>query len=479
MAVREEHGNIATLSWGLFLLLALFAVFVAAGLPLEPILLLGFVLALAFSFRYIYLAMLLGIAFMPFLGVMVSIPTGALSLGERAFGGSIDISLGECILFLVGIAWGCKLLVQWWRRRDKSWQPRLPLVQTYILVFFAHLISAFSPLDPDPVLVAKYAIRPVLFDYLAFILLPVNLLRSKRRYIAALGTLVGVGVFAALDGFVSIFFPANPGDVIGRVHPLALFGIDALGENYNELADFLVFTVPFTLALAGLVKQPRTRRLLHAAAAFQFFIGLLTFTRTIWIAFALEAVFLCATVWRDAVKRHLSKLFLLGVLLLPLAIGMAAYSVSQTAQSSNSTRLMLTEIALELYASSPWIGAGAGTFLDRVGSTRVFLIEYGDPLDSHGFIQKLLAETGTVGILAMACLICQLAWILWKAKADIHGEMQRVYALLIAGAFGAFIYQCFNTDYWTGKLWLPVGFLLAGLNLLRLKNLPVESGEND
>ncbi|MFZ2803636.1 MAG: O-antigen ligase family protein [Patescibacteria group bacterium] len=476
MPAKEEHRNIATLTWGLFLLLALSAVFVAVGIPLGPVLLLSVVLILAFSFRYIYLTLYLGIAMMPFLGIMVSIPTGSLAIGARAFGGSIDISLGECILFFVAIAWGCKLLIQWYRRRDQSWRPRLPLIGTYLLVFAAHLVSAFSPLEPDPILVVKYAFRPVLYDYLAFIVLPVNLLRSRKRYVAALGVLVAVGVFAALNGLVSIFFPVG-GGLVGRVHPLPIFGVDALGENWNELADLLVFTVPFTLALAGLVKKPQTKRLLQYAAAFQFFIALLTFARTIWIAFALQALFLCFTVWREAFKRHLSMLLVLGVVLLPLGISMAAYSVSQTAEDSNSTRLMLTGIALELYASSPWVGAGAGTFLSNVGSTQVFLIEYGDPLDSHGFVQKLLAETGTVGIVAMGLFLAQLSWLLWKGREHIRGEALTVYALLISGTFGAFIYQCFNTDYWTGKLWLPVGLLLAGMNVLRISQTK-ETGQN-
>jgi hypothetical protein len=469
MAHTEEHGSLKALSWGVFLILALSAVFVAAGFPYQPILVLGCVCALAFSVRYIYLALYAGIALAPFIGMRVVIPTGSLSF-SGAVNGSIDVSLGEVVLFFVLLAWCCRLLVQWWHRRDQQWRPRLPLIQSYLLLFIAHLASAFSPLQPDPALVVKYSLRPVLFDYLAFIALPVNLLRSRRRYCAALSVLVGVGVLSALDGLVSVFFPANSGAVLGRAYPLPILGVSAIGENYNELAELLVFTVPFTLALAGLVKNPRSKRLLQAAAAFQFFVGLLTFTRTIWIVFACQLAFMALTVWRDALKKYLSTLLVIGVLLLPLGIGMAAYSVSQTAQSSNSTRLMLSEIAFELYQSSPWVGAGAGTFLDRVGSTQVFLIEYGDPLDSHGFIQKLMAETGTFGLIAISIVLIQLGWMLWRARTEIHGEMRTVYVLLISGVGGAFLYQCFNTDYWTAKLWLPFGFLLAGMNLLCAKN---------
>jgi hypothetical protein len=40
-------------------------------------------------------------------------------------------------------------------------------------------------------------------------------------------------------------------------------------------------------------------------------------------------------------------------------------------------------------------------------------------------------------------------------------QARRVYHLLVAGALGAFVYQIFNTDYWTGKMWLPIGLMLA------------------
>jgi hypothetical protein len=313
----------------------------------------------------------------------------------------------------------------------------------------------------------KYALHPVLFDYLAFVALPVNLIRSRRRLVPALAGLSAVGFLAAFDGLVSIFFPSS-GGFFGRAHPLPIFGVSALGENHNELAEILVATTMFTLALAELVKHEPTRRLLRAAALFQCAIGLLTFTRTAWIVFGLQAVFLVATEWRATIKKHLSTVCVVLALLFPLGVAMAAYSVSQTAQSSNSTRLMLTQIATQLYLSSPWVGSGAGTFLERVGSTQVFLLEYGDPLDSHGFIQKVAAEAGTFGLIALFLVCLQIGLILWRGRrAIVVSTWRRAYVLLVAAAGGAFIYQLFNTDYWTGKLWLPVGIALAAVQALK------------
>ncbi len=466
-SLRLRFGDPATLSWGLMLSLMAFAIAVAAGFSAAPILVLLIALAVALAFRYTYAAFYLSIFLTPFLGIVVSIPTGDLAFGARAFGGSIDVSLAEVVFFCVIAAWALKLLFLWWRRRDQNWKPRWPLLAAYIPLVGAHAASMFSVLEPDPYLVMKFTLRPVLFDYIAFIALPVNLLRSRRRLVVALGAFAAVGTIAALNGLVAMFFPGADG-FLSRAHPLDIFGVPALGENHNELAELLVATTPFTLALSRLVKSPQAQRLFMGSAVFQGIIGILTFTRTIWIVFMLEAVFMVWTAWREAARRHLSSIVLGAVVLLPLAIGMVFYSLSTTAQGSNSTRLMLSQIAFEVFQSSPLFGGGAGTFLPRIGSTQVFLLEYGTPLDSHGFIQKLAAETGMLGLVAFLVLLVWAVHHSCRVFAAIHSTSLREVALLfMTGAGGVFVYELFNTSYWNGKMWLPLGLLIAGLAVLQ------------
>lgn len=461
-----------SLSLGLFLLVALFSIFAASDLVSGPIVFLLGVIGLIFAYRYIYMAFALSVFLTPLLGLMVSISTGNLLIGERAFGGSIDVSVAEIVLFFVIAAWGLKLIWLWRIRRDQNWKPHLPLLGAWLVLVGAHLLSVFSPLAPDPLPTVKFSLRPVLFDYLAFIALPVNLIRSRKRLRSALMMCAAVGMLCAATGLVGMFVP-EAGSSIGRAHPLPIFGISMLiGENHNELADLMVLTVPLTFAAAFLMADGRMRRSVIAAGVFQFAIGLFTFTRTAWIVFALEAALLFATVWRHKIQKYVSTIAVAAVILFPLALGMVAYSVSSTAQSSNSTRLMLTQIAFEVFTSSPWFGGGAGTFLDRVGSTRVFTIEYGAPLDSHGLIQKIAAETGIIGLLALCLIVFQAVRLLLRGLKWMHAEADReIYILLLTAAGGSFAYQLFNTDYWTGKLWLPLGIALAGRLVLAQKSV--------
>lgn len=458
----------SSLPWGLFICAILIAVFIAAGVPMAPIVLLGGIVAIFFSYQYIYAAFGLAVALTPFLGITVSIPTGELLFGKRAFGGAIDVSLAEAVCFAVLAAWAFKLFFLWSKRRDQQWRPSLPLAESYLCLVLAHIASGLSPLLPDPVLVAKYAMRPILFDYLAFVALPVNLIKSRTRLMSVLATLSVIGTLAAANGFVAMFFSGE--GFISRAHPMPIFGVSALGENHNSLGDFMVVTVPFSLALAELVRDVRQRRLLYFASAFMFVIGLFTFSRSTWLVFILQGMFMCLSEFREKIKQYIPQILTVGVLAIPLVLGMSYFAfASQTAKSSNSTRIVLAEIAQNLFLSSPWLGAGAGSFVDRVGSTNLFVIEFGAPLDSHGFIQKVAAEAGVVGLVALGAVAIHLLAILFTAEKRFRkGMAHRAFLLLISGACGVVFYQIFDTDYWTGKMWLPIGILLASIPILEL-----------
>jgi len=462
----EVPQQAASFTFSAFLILALVAVFIAFGVPMAPILALGGIVVFAFAFRFTEAFLYLAIFLTPLTGLRLVIPSGGLQLITSAFSDTLDIPIAEGVFIILLAVWAVKVFLYWRRRNDRQWQPEFPIWSSYAVFVFAHAVSAFSPLMPDASVVLKYAARPVLFDYLAFVALPVNLIRSRRRLVNALWMIAGIGTLAALNGLLSIFF--TPGAFLSAAQPLSVFGLSALGENHNELAEVLVFTAPATLALSRLITVSRIRRVLEGLAVFQALICLLTFTRTGWIVLGLEIVVLCATIWREAVKKQIRAVLIIVLLMVPLGAAMAVYSVSQTAVSSNSTRLMLSEIAYDLFLSSPVFGAGAGTFADRVGSTQVFLIEYGIPLDSHGFLQKIMAETGIIGLLALCFVAFQLFRVAVSGIRSIRTTpYYAAYMMIGVGALGAIGYQLFNTGYWTGKMWLPIGIFLAATQVLK------------
>lgn len=462
----SQSNNWRILTWGIFLILFLGSLLVAFGFPIGPITLAAAVLGLVFCYRYTYFSFYVGILLVMLLGITVSLSTGDLAIGQRAFGGSIDIFFGEIILWFVLVVWAVKVLLLWYKRRDTNWRPVLPLLAPFAALAAAHAISAFSSYGPDPVLVFKFVLRPVIFCYVAYIALPVNLIRSKRRLRAILGILTFVGLVAAANGLLSMASVEAVGSFVRRAHPIAIFGINPLGDNHNLLAELLLITAPASLALGALSKFPKARRFLYGAAALQALVALLTFARTAWIVFVLQLLCLSVTVWRHALRKHLTDLAAVILIMMPLVIYQIKFSFSNVAQNSNSARWMLTEIAWYSFLEHPLIGGGANTFIWRVGNARVFAQEFGDSLDAHGFAQKLMTETGSLGMLAYAYLLFSGVRHAIRGLRGLDEAVRLPAYSLAVAAGGAVIYQFFNTAYWTAHLWLPMGLLFAGLSVL-------------
>lgn len=476
----SAENDLLTLTWGLFLLLVLGVVLIGLGAPLTPILILGFICAILFAFRYIYLSFYVAIALSVFLGVMFSLPSGGLLLGQQAFGGAVDVYAVEIAMFVVLAAWALRLLFYWYGRHDVNWRPRLPIIGPYLALFAAHLASMFSNALPSKIFTVQYSLRPVLLDYLAFVALPASLIRSRRRLVGALAAMVAVGLFAAATGFIAVFFSGSSATLLSRAHPLPIFGMDVLGENHNELAEVMVYTSMFAWALSLLSKNRRTKRLLGFAAVFQTLVGFLTFTRTFWIVFVVQVAYLLTTEWRASFRRYSAQVLLALIMLVPFGVGIIIYLGSYSAASSNITRLMMSEIAWNYFINNPIFGVGAGTFINRIGQVWTFAIEFGAPLDSHGYLQKIATETGVLGLAALAAVVIALARLVKRTVLLIRVEQaRRIYHLLVAGALGAFVYQLFNTDYWTGKLWLPIGLMLAAGYVLGQENQSERSADEE
>jgi O-antigen ligase len=445
--------------WGLFLVAFVAVCFVAMGMPTTITFVLATILVFLLAWRAPYLLFYASLVGAPMLAALLSIPLGNFQFGEYAFGGSIDLPLGELVAILALIAWAFRLFI-WQHRRHHEWKPWLPLGFAFTLLIGAHLLSLFSLADPDKLLVIKYALRPVLFVYLASIALPVNFLQSMKRLRHALAILVVVGLVFAVDGFLSLFF-SGPGWHL--VEPMPWFGVYLIGNNHNALAEWLVFIAPASLALATIARSPRTRAFAILAAIWMTGVTLLTFARSAWISIICLVIFLSFTIWRKWIKQNKPTVGALLVALVPLLGAMIVFLTRAEVQSSTSARAMLTGIAWQLFRGNPLFGVGTGTFTSHVNQTWLYMLDFGTVLDSHGILQKIAAETGLLGLAAFAFLLFVLGRFVRRTWLALKGrELERhAFAYLTAGTIGAFIYQLFSTTYWTAKMWLPVGILFA------------------
>ncbi|HEU0050450.1 MAG TPA: O-antigen ligase family protein [Patescibacteria group bacterium] len=401
------------------------------------------------------------VALAPLIGWTAVFGVGSIPIIGPIVNGSIEIGVAE---LLAGLLFGTLLVKQFWlwivnAPREKF---LFPLLGAFLLIFFAHALSLFSPAHPDALLVIKYSFRPVLWAYFSCVFLPANVIRSKKQLLVVLAILTIVGAVFSLDGMRSLWYGSDDQTVLARAHPMSFFGVFPIGDNHNVLAEFLSFAAPVALALAALVQTRLAKQGAFFAAGLACLVAILTFARSAWISLGTEVLFLCATLWRPWIKQHIRAVLAIVLLFLPLAAYMLMFMNQSGVQSSTDSRAMLIGIAYQLFEGSPLFGVGAGTFVDRVASVWIFNYEFGAPLDSHGLFQKVLAETGLIGIAALLVFFFLFGRRLVQMKRVISERReQAVFFYLVAGTIGAFVYQVFNTTYWTSHLWLPVGLVLT------------------
>ncbi|MBI4434993.1 O-antigen ligase family protein [Candidatus Uhrbacteria bacterium] len=311
----------------------------------------------------------------------------------------------------------------------------------------------------------KYLLRPLTFFYLMFIVLPMVVMDTPRRLFTTFRLLFVVGIAVAAMGVWSLVFPPEPG-VFRRAVPIAIFGTTPLGTNHNLIAEVLVSVIPIGIILAAFAHE-RFRRWYVVGTVALSLVTLLTFSRNGWLTLAVEGLVLLVAIARDRGMswRRIMAFGTPAIAIALLAVGV--FSTSTIARSSNINRIRLTEIALQQFREHPIVGAGVGTFIEAVNRDRWYVADFGQPQEAHGLIQKLLAETGALGLMTFAVLLASIiGYIVRVYRTSAIAEHWRLILLALGcSAFGSIVFQLFNTSYFVSKLWLPLGLALAAARL--------------
>lgn len=340
-----------------------------------------------------------------------------------------------------------------------------PIFWPFVFFFSAIMISGvFSDYPTSSV---WYGIRWVLFPYLAYVLMPVNIIKKGRVLKKTLFFFFVSGVVVSLMGMASIFI--GEGMEFVRVRPLAIFGIFPLGANHNLIAETLVVTSFFTLAFSLWLKNERLKKIINVLVIAQGVVLLATFSRAGWIALFCQVLLYLFIKGRETFKKALPVFLLVIILSFPLMAYMYRlqneYSVGV---SSTENRLLMYQIAWEGFKERPLLGQGSGDFLELVNQNIRFRAQYGKPLDSHGVWQKILAENGLLGLFAFVFLVLVIFKELSRELILVRKKRRKMLLLLTSAAvLGIFVMISFNTSYYKGKLFLPIGISLAIVNMIK------------
>ena len=239
---------------------------------------------------------------------------------------------------------------------DKSDKLVFPVASVFALFFLSTLISAcFS----NYVLSSLWAsFRWILFFYLAYVVVPFNLIKDRKTLRRVLVLLVSGGFLVAIMGVSSLFFQ-DWSDSFFRVRPLYILGDWIFGDNYNLLAEFLIISSWVMLSLIYWAKSPRQARFFKVLALILILVNLLTFGRTAWITSVLQILgYLVFNFYFKARKKiPWAEIFLsLAVVLIiasPFIFKML--SLQEANVSSTKNRVLLTQISLEALSKNHYL----------------------------------------------------------------------------------------------------------------------------
>ncbi len=341
-----------------------------------------------------------------------------------------------------------------------------PLLLPFSIFIIANIIS--SLLAADPAYSLYYLARWPIFLYAAYIFLPYNLIKNGKTLRQAVAFIALSSLIVLVSGYLSLFNQSWQ-DSFFRLKSIVWFGVYPFGDNHNLIAEFLNVGTFFLLAAREWVKSERAKRIFILFFILTAFGVIMTFSRAGWITLLLQiAVYGAYKIHyrsKDKLNLVIAALGLI-VILSPLLWKMNELQAKNT--SSTENRWLMTEISLQAFAAKPFFGYGSGNFINLIDENIRFKAKYGSPIDSHGSLQKVLAESGAFGLAAFLFLLASLLKTTVSALKKYQRENPWLLPLFI-GAWGGLFFQFFNTSYYKGKVWVPIAVLLAAMRLLETK----------
>ena len=191
---------------------------------------------------------------------------------------------------------------------------------------------------------------------------------------------------------------------------------------------------------------------------------LLTFSRTGWLVLWIELFILAAIYYRYQFVSFIKKFWWIGIVILALlAIYFITFAQTNFVTSSNDARLAMIDKSWLLFLEHPWIGNGIGTWQEIVSKDIYYVYEFGQPLEQHGVLWKLIAEQGVLGVVVWFSMMAYFLYVLIKnyLRFSLTNPWRWGALIAIIVVVGQLIFQLLDTGYYSAKMWLPLGLAFA------------------
>lgn len=398
------------------------------------------------------------VALIPFIGLTVTI-SEIPPLANIPILGNWDAPLSDFIALPLLLIYGYSMFK---KEKEQTIQHHIEKHLPAIGVYGAFLLVAGMTIFRAPEIwfgqSVQYFVRFVLFSYLAYVALPFWMTKTKEDINTIVKIISGVGIALMVYGAISLLVNEPFWGVWRRVSPFSFGDMFPVGPNHNQLAEVLIYSAPFTWFMSRQT-QGQTHKWWVIATFALIATALLTFARTAWIAIFVQGVVMYRLLQPRGIRERIIEWWPLLVGIVGISVYMTVFTASDLVASSTATRLDLTRISLHQFTKTPFLGNGIGTFLPSISNSYVFQIEYGGGVEAHGFIQKLLFETGIIGLALFSFFFAYiLANLVLLHRKQMEGYYKDLLATATLALLGTFVYQIFNTSYFSPKLWFLVGF---------------------
>lgn len=355
--------------------------------------------------------------------VVVAVNLDFIRFGDTAV--TMDVLVSSLLLWALTVRLGL----------FEAFDFRNPVVRVMLLFLAATIISVV--LSVNPVSSLKNWVRDI--QYLVFFVFLITLPIRAADHRLLIGAIVASSVVPCLLGLLGVAFglevfygqhtPLGGGELVQRIqstlsHPVTF-------SHYLAMVSLLTLS----LILAG---DGWPRRYLVPVFMLQMVNLYGTYGRTGWGEFIIGFLVL---LWIT----HRRKILLLGVPVLAAALLYAVPSflarwstITQGDDNSLLWRLGLWAYAITLVPQKPFFGSGQDTFIEYVA--------YDTGFAAHQTWMGVLVETGAVGLVAFAAVICVVGRQLVLARRAV-GHREPAVAGLCA-LFAGFLVGSFVGDPW-------------------------------
>jgi O-antigen ligase len=380
----------------------------------------------------------------------------------------INVPYVDLVVLILFFAWLIKALYLHFTNKKRLNLKNFP--GWFFMLLFVSACT-LSLLNVDSELLSfsiKYILRPIIFFYLMYVVLPFNIIDNFKKFYNTLKVVFVLGMGLSLMGIWSLIFPPTELGLRSAV-PISIFGIYPLGTNHNLLAEIFVGLIPLAFILFWQEKDILLKNIYLIGALLMTVVNLLTLSRAGWLALTVDLLVLIILKYKfSGIRKFFTTYlpYLILILLVPIFYLMYKLITSTVVISSNLYRLKLMDVALTLFKEKPLLGTGIGTFTTVLAQFRWYIIEYGEVLDAHSFLFKTLAETGFLGAFTFCALLLYVLYVLFRAYNKVKDTSTSWLILgMLLTVLGVIVFELFGTGYYLAKLWLPIGLALASIKL--------------